>query len=260
MAAAPLPPTPPTPAPTATPAPLSEGARIVDTFIAPSKTFSDLGRTARWWSWIVPILIISIFSTLFAYAVGQKVGYEKAADNVLQTRPKQYDRIQAMPPADRDRTMQQVVSQTKSGTYTFPVVQIVILLIVAAVLLGSFTFVANAKVSFKVVLAIVSYASLPTIIKFLLATITLYAGISPDTFNVQNPVATNLGALFNAADNPILYVAASFVDLVAIWTLVLTAIGFTSVSKVKMSTALVIIFAWYVVFAGLLVGLTSLFV
>jgi len=258
MAAAPVLPTSPALIPE--PAPLSEGARIIDTFIAPSKTFSDLGRTAKWWSWVIPILIISIFSILFAYAVGQKIGYDKATENVLQTRPKQYDRIQAMNAEDRDEAMRQAVTQTKNGTYTFPVAQTVILLLVAGVLLASFKFGTNVKVSFKVVLAIVAYASLPAIIKFLLATITLYAGMSPDNFNVQNPLATNLGVLFNATENPVLYLAASFVDLIAIWTLVLTAIGFTSVSKVKLSTALAIVLAWYILFAGLLVGLTSLFV
>jgi hypothetical protein len=31
------------------PAPLSEFERIIDTFIAPSKTFTDLRRSAAWW-------------------------------------------------------------------------------------------------------------------------------------------------------------------------------------------------------------------
>ena len=55
MAAAPLPPmSAPVPAPEA--APLSQGARIVDTFIAPSKTFTDLRRSAQWW---LPFLLMT---------------------------------------------------------------------------------------------------------------------------------------------------------------------------------------------------------
>jgi hypothetical protein len=47
MAAAPLPPLEsPSPAPES--APLSEGARLVNTFIAPSRTFADLRRNASW--------------------------------------------------------------------------------------------------------------------------------------------------------------------------------------------------------------------
>jgi ABC-type multidrug transport system fused ATPase/permease subunit len=257
MAAAPV--VPASPAPTPETAPLSEGSRIINTFIAPSKTFSDLRTRTSWWSWVAPWLVLAIASTIFAYAVGQKVGFARAGENVLQTRPKQYDRIQNMNAADRDKTMQAVENQTRIGTYAFPVIDLIILLIVAAVLLGSFTFGANAQVSYKTCLAIVVYASLPGVLRFLLATVTLFAGISPDSFNVQNPVATNLGVLFSATDAPVLYTAGSFIDLFAIWTLVLTAIGFTCVSKVKRGTALAIVFAWYIVFGLVMVGITAAF-
>ena len=43
----------PAAAPQTAPA-LSETQRIVNTFIAPSRTFSDLRRNSRWWApWIV---------------------------------------------------------------------------------------------------------------------------------------------------------------------------------------------------------------
>jgi hypothetical protein len=163
-----------------------------------------------------------------------------------------------MSPADRDKTMQAVEKQTMIGTYAFPVIDIVLLLVVATALLATFTFVANAKVSFKLVFAIVAYAGLPGAIRYLLATATLFAGISPDNFNIQNPIATNLGALFSATENPVLYTAGSFIDIFGIWTLVLTAIGFTCVSKAKLGTALTIVFAWYLAFMGIIVGLTAL--
>jgi ABC-type multidrug transport system fused ATPase/permease subunit len=260
MATTPTPPFVPSTTPPPAPAqpPLSEGARIVDTFIAPSKTFTDLGAHAKWWSWLVPWLILSATAILFAYAVGEKVTFARAADNVLQAQPKLYDRIQAMKPEDRDKTIQSAEKRTRTGAYGFPATDIILWLIVSAALYATFMFVANAKVSFKLVLAIVAYGGLPGAIRFLLATATLFAGISPDAFNINNPVATNLGALFNAADNPVLYAAGSFIDIFAIWSLVLTAIGFTCVSKAKIGTALTIVFAWYLVFMGLIVGLVAL--
>ena len=50
MAVAPLPPISPSPSSTAVAPPMSEGARIINTFIAPSKTFTDLRRSAAWWA------------------------------------------------------------------------------------------------------------------------------------------------------------------------------------------------------------------
>jgi hypothetical protein len=159
---------------------------------------------------------------------------------------------------ERDRVMLKVEKQTMIGTYMAPVINLVVLLIVAGVLLASFKFGVNAKVSYKVALAIVVYATLPGVVRYLLATLTLFAGISPDAFNVQNPVATNLAILFNPTDNPVLYTMGSMIDIFAIWTLVLTAIGFTCVSKVKRGTALGIVFGWYIAFMLLITGLTSL--
>ena len=59
------------------PAPLSEGQRILDTFFAPSQTFTDLRRSASWWA---PFLIIAIVGLLFVYVVDQKVGFRKVSE------------------------------------------------------------------------------------------------------------------------------------------------------------------------------------
>src|ERR1035438_9779879 len=72
MAAAPVLPASPAPIPES--ASLSQGARIVNAFIAPSKTFTDLRRNASWWA---PWLLISIFSVLFVYAMARQIGFDK---------------------------------------------------------------------------------------------------------------------------------------------------------------------------------------
>ena len=66
------------------PAPLSEAQRLVNTFVAPSKTFTDLRRSASWWA---PFLIITIVSLLFIYVVDQKVGFRKVVENLIQLQP-----------------------------------------------------------------------------------------------------------------------------------------------------------------------------
>ena len=90
MAAAPVPPvTIPSSAPGQ--APLPEGARIVDTFIAPTKTFTDLRRNAAWWG---PFLLMVVVSTLFVYTAGQKIGFRKIMENQMQAQPKQQARLE----------------------------------------------------------------------------------------------------------------------------------------------------------------------
>jgi len=111
------------------------------------------------------------------------------------------------------------------------------LLFIAAVMFATFKFAAGADVSFKISLAIVMYASLPGLLRAILAVVSLLAGGNVDSFTFQNPVATNPGYFMNPADSPLLYSLASSLDIFLIWTLILTAIGFTCVSKVKRGAA-----------------------
>src|SRR6202040_1564867 len=87
----------------------------------------------------------------------------------------------------------------------------------------------------------------PLILKTLLSTLSVVAGMSPDSFSFQNPVASNPGYFMNPSDNVFLYSVASAFDIFMIWTLVLTAIGFTCVSKVKRGTAFAIVFGWWLI-------------
>lgn len=251
MAAAPV--LPASPAPTPETAPLSQGARIVNTFIAPSKTFTDLRRSASWWA---PFLLMVIVSTVFVYTVGEKVGFRKVADNQLQMSPKQSAQVDNLPADQRERQMEQRTTGTRIVSYAFPAIVLIIWLVIASVLFATFKFAAGADITFKVALAIVVYAGLPGLLKTLLAMLSVVAGMSPDSFSFQNPVATNPGYFMNPSENVFLYSIASSLDIFLIWTLVLTAIGFTCVSKVKQGTSFAIVFGWWTVFtlAGAALG------
>jgi hypothetical protein len=247
---------PVTPLPVPEPvAPLSEPARIIDTFVAPSKTFTDLRRNASWWG---PFLLMVIFSMAFVYVGSQKVGFRKAMENQMRAQPKQQAQLEQLPPDQREQRMVVGEKITKGISYAFPVIQLIILVIIAAILFGTFKFAAGADISFKISLAIVVYAALPGLIRVALAMLSLLAGASPDSFTFQNPVGTNPGYFMNPADSPFLYSLASSFDIFLIWTLVLTAIGFTCVSKVKRGTALSIVFGWWLVFTLIGAGLASL--
>lgn len=243
----------PAPAPEAKP--LSQLERIIDTFVAPRKTFTDLRRSAAWWA---PFLLIVIASVSFVYVGGEKVGFRKIMENQMKSQPKQQARLEQLPPDQREKQLEAGAGFTKGISYGFWVIQLIILLIVASALFATFKFAAGADVTWKVSLAIVIYASLPGIIKVGLALVSLLAGASPDSFTFQNPVATNPGYFMDPTGSPFLYSLASSLDIFLIWTLILTAIGFTCVSKVKMGTALAIVFGWWLAFTLAASGLASL--
>jgi hypothetical protein len=159
-------------------------------------------------------------------------------------------------PEERVQQMQKRATATKVISYVVPVFILFIWLIIAAVLFGTFKFAAGADISFKVAFAIVVFAGLPNLLKSVLAMLSVVGGMSPESFSFQNPIATNPGYFMNPAGNVFLFSVASSIDIFMIWTLVLTAIGFTCVSKVKSGTAYAIVFGWWAVFtlAGAAIG------
>jgi len=240
MAAAPLPPAS-SPSPTPEPAALSEGARIIDTFIAPSKTFTDLRRNASWWG---PWLLISVFALIFVYSLGRQIGFEQISKNEIahSARADQFDKL----PADQQASQLRITSTvTRYVSYGTPVMILLYLAVITVVLWATFKFATGADVSFKTAYAIIFYASLPGIIGSILGAISMFAGVDPEGFNVNNPVATNPAYFMDRAGNKFLYGMASGLDVLMIWTIVLMGIGFSCNSKVKRGTAIAIVAGWY---------------
>jgi hypothetical protein len=239
MAAAPV--LPASPAPTPSPTGLSQGARIIDTFIAPSKTFTDLRRSAQWW---LPFLLMVIAGWALVYVSEQKIGVQKLMENDLQARPKQEAQYEKATPEQR----QQQMKITGIAYYVaIPVITLLIWLIMAGLQFATFKVVANADISYGKSLAVVAYAGLPMVLRHLLGIVSVLAGVSADGFTLNNPIASNPGYFMNPADHPFWYFIAAQLDIFLLWTLALTAIGFATTGKVKIGTSFAIVIAWWAV-------------
>lgn len=235
-------PSPSTPQSALESAPLSEGQRLAYTFIAPSKTFTDLRRSANWWA---PYLIIVIVAMIFVYAVDQKVGFRKVAENTIQLQPKQVERLDNMPADRREKAMQQQAAIVKIISYVFPLIGLIFYVFLAGLLFATVKFAAGADLKFKSMFALIVYTRLPIVLMSLLAALSLLAGVSGDSFNIENPLATNPGYFIGPEGSPVLRALLSPLDIFSIWTLILTAIGISCISKVKRGTAFAIVFGWF---------------
>jgi hypothetical protein len=260
MAASPvLPAAPTSPAPTAsTPeAPrLSEGERILNTFIAPSKTFTDLRRNASWWG---PWLLISFCSLLFVYAMGRQIGFEQISKNQVahSSRAEQFEKL---PPDQQAKQIQLSSNLVRYFGYGSPVLILFYFLISTLVLWATFKIAAGAETTFGQAYAIVMYAGLIGIVGAILGIVSLFSGIDPEGFDINNPVGTNLAYyLDSATTGKFLHGMASALDVINIWTLVLIGIGFACTSKVKRSTAIMIVAVWYIAYKLLTAGLAAAF-
>ena len=141
----------PVPTPAAEVAALSEGARIINTFIAPTKTFTDLRRNASWW---VPWLLIAIVSVAFVYVVDRQVGFDQVSKNEIakSSRAEQFEKL---PPDQKAKQLQFSTNLTRYISYASPVIALIAFVVMAAVLMGTFNLAAGASLAFKTAMAIV---------------------------------------------------------------------------------------------------------
>ena len=237
---------------------LSEGARLIDTFVAPSKTFTDIRRNASWWA---PWLVLSVVSLIFAVTVQKKVTFEQVVQNTFRLSPKQAEKIEQAPPEQRARIMQIQVKSRQVISYLWPIWWILVFVIMGAIYMATFNFGLGAEVTFKQSMAVVAFASLPGLFKELLAMVAMFMpGFDPEGFLLANPAATNLGALISEpSQHMTLWAFLSSIDIINIWCAILLGIGYACISKVKRGTSLAVIFGWYLFFMLLGVGITAIF-
>jgi hypothetical protein len=174
----------------------------------------------------------------------RQIGFEQISRNEIahSSRADQFDKL----PADQQtKQISTTATFIRYLSYALPVTILFYFAITTVVLWATFKFAAGAGTSFKTAYAIVFYASLPGIISAILGTISMYAGVNPEGFNINNPVATNPAYFMDPASNKLAYGMASALDVFSIWTIVLMGIGFSCTSKVKRSTAIAMVAGWY---------------
>jgi hypothetical protein len=235
--------------------PLTEVERVVDTFVAPTKTFTDIRRNASWW---LPYILIAASWVALAYVADSKVGFETIVNNQLRLSPKQADKLEQAPPDQRAEQMKAMVKGNRVfWTYIAPVAALLLAVIMAGIYMGTFNFGFGAELKFKQCIAVFMYASLPLIVKVGIAILVFFVG-GGEGFIFQNPVASNLGGLVDP-NSHFLYSVASNVDIFLFWTLILTGVAYSCLTRVKRSTCLAVVFVWWVVLTLFFSGLGALF-
>jgi hypothetical protein len=235
--------------------PLSEAERVVDTFIAPTKTFTDLRRSSNW---LLPAVLLIISTIAMVWVADTKIGFAKIVDNQLAMQPKVTERLDKLAPEDRAKQMDTVIKFNRIFSYGSPVIIIVYLAIVAAVLLATFNFGLGTELTFNQCIAVCMYSSLPGIIKALLAILVILLGVTGN-FTFQNPIASNLSELVDPSSSHFLYSLFTSIDVFAIWTMFLAGLAFSCLTKVARGTCMAVVFGWWLVFIVAASGIGAAF-
>jgi hypothetical protein len=222
--------------------PLSQSERLVDVFIAPSKTFTDILRDQSWW---LPFLLTVVVGYGYLFAMQKQVGWNTVVQNTLRQDPKASERLANASPEARAQAESFTLAIIKYSFYASPLLALLFATLASAILLGTLNGLFGGKATFGQVFAVWMYGLLPVLVKSVLVIITLFAGLDKDAFNLNNPVGTNVG-FFLSADSPRwLTTLGTSLDITWIWALILVGIGLAIVGKVKRELGLAAVFGWW---------------
>jgi hypothetical protein len=227
---------------------LGQVERVVNIFVAPSKTFKDILRSTSWW---LPFLLLVVMTLGATIVVDKQVGFERVAENQIRQNPKQEAKMADLTDAQRAAQLHVAGIVNRYVSYGAFVLILIFVAIGAGVYMASFNFGLGASTTFSQMFAVLMYASLPRLLTGLLSIVTLLFGGSAEAYDIRNPVGTNL-AYFMPDASPVVKTFLSFFDVIGLWQLALLVIGTAIVAKVSKGKAAAVVVGWWLV--GLIVS------
>lgn len=219
--------------------PKSFFSRLGGVYFSPGETFAEIGRAPRV---VVPLLVLVLLTIIGVYVFFDRVPFDRMMEQGIE----QAIASNQMTPeqAEQQREgMRKAAPFMKIGAPLFAGIFIVLLTLFVAGLAKLVSMMMGIENNFMPLWAVAVYATLAvSIISTILFVILAYIK-SPEDFDAENPVGSNLAAVLAMAGVALprfLKTLFTYVDLFFIWKIVLFAIGFAAVSrKLKTGTALV---------------------
>jgi len=220
---------PPVPAPEPQ-ASLSPIARIFGVFFSPRATFEDIVRKP---SWVAPLVVLFITGLLLNVALATHANWIEVVKGQIAKNKMAASQFENMDEAKKDAMYERGASQAKTIRYVRGVIGWPLALLFSSlVYFGLYRLIGGARVTYGLTFAIVAFATLPMGLREILgAIVALFkdpSAIDPENYLASNP------AVFLGPDAPLWQVVAlGFLDIFAIWALVLVAVGFTAADPKK---------------------------
>lgn len=207
---------------------MSEAARVAGVFFEPGKTFRDIAQRP---TWILPMVLLILSVIGVTTTIGQKIGWER----IFRHQDEISARYQQASPEQKDQMLAMQVKFASLG-YVFAVIGIAVYdLVAAAVLLGIAGGLMGGGMRFKQVFATVAWAGMPGLVSAILTIVVIFLK-NPDDYNMQNPLAFNVGAFMDpVTSSKFLYSMASSIDLFVFWTIFLIATGLKAAAGKKLT-------------------------
>ena len=234
-----------------TPAPGNFFSRLAGVYFSPGETFKDIGRAPKF---LVPLLVLVIFTGAIAWIMAERLGAARIASQGIEKAVTD-GKMTAEQAAPQLEAMKKNEIYIKASIPVFAILGTLLIVFAFAGILKLASMAVGTENTYSQLVSVTTYANLAVgIISSLVFVILLYLK-SPDEFNIQNPIDSNLGsvlAMFMGKDGlpKFLMALASWIDVFSIWKIVLLSIGFSAVSRrLKIGTAATVVIGLYVIAA-----------
>jgi len=209
---------------------ISPVGRIFGVFFSPKATFEDIVRKP---SWIAPLLVLLATGFLLNYALITRANWvqivkEQIAKNGMASR--QMDRLEE---EKKEKAYEDAAARTKVIRYVRGGIGWPVALLFSALLyFGAYRLIGGARITYGLTFAIVTFASLPMALREILGAVVSWIK-EPSAIDPENYLASNPAALLPTDAPSWQIVPLAFLDLFAIWALVLVAIGVSAADPKK---------------------------
>lgn len=215
------------------PPPLAPAERVMGVFYDPSRIFQNLRFHPRW---LAAFLVIALCTVLYNAAFTQRLTPETVAlapiDKLIESGWLQGEQAEKV----REQTIER--AKLPASRVVVPLNSVAVTFLILLIEAGLFllcVLMFGGRMNYWQALSVSAYAMMPPfVIQSLLSTVLLYVK-SVDQIDPikdqQGLVRADLGLLFTPADHPYLYVIGSFIGILTLYRLWLTATGLRESSK-----------------------------
>lgn len=204
---------------------LGEFDRLTGVLFDPKATFPDIVARPRWW---VPVVVLTVLTLTFLTVFQQRGGWAP----FFRQQMERNQRMQQLPADQRERILEQQLRIAPIFGYIQGTVGVALFaLVLAGILLFVFNILAGQNLEFRKLFAVTCYSLLPLGISSVLA-LVVFLVKGPEEFDLQQPVATNIGLFLDPSQVPAWVVSvASSLDLISLWVVLLLATGIAGAGR-----------------------------
>ncbi|MBI4890801.1 MAG: YIP1 family protein [Acidobacteria bacterium] len=234
----------------------SEVGRLTGVCFSPGAAFPDIAANGRWF---LPVLILIILSSLSVQLMISHVGVEQMLQNAMNSN----ERVQQLSAEQKAAAMEQQRKFMPIMMRVMPVAGVFVgVLVIAGCLLFTFRLLLDAELSYKQVLNITSYASLPPSLVGAIPFIAFLFLKAPEDFDPQNASGLSAASFIPQTSAAWLKSLAGSLDIFTLWNIALVAIGFSAFlgeRRMPFGRALVGVAVPWLVWVVLKMGFASIF-